>query len=186
MRRLSILAVLVVALVALVAVARDAHVGAQDGTPVAGLAGHPLVGSWDAVTDTTNPNGSRSLFIVAADGTYVELDADGATAIGTWQATGPSTAVLTALSHQTDPKGTFVGTLTIRAAITVGADGTSFTATYTLEWTTPDGKRSGQAGPGSAAGTKIAVEAPGTPAMTIPQLFQSLQGAATPQATPAA
>jgi len=61
----------------------------------------------------------------------------------------------------------------------------SFTASFTLEWTTPDGKSSGQTGPGMAAGTKLVAAAPGTPTMTIAQLFQSLQGAATPAATPA-
>lgn len=182
MRRLSIfVSVLLIAIVGIIAAGRSfTSVQAQSSTP---MPGHPLVGSWNANTDASNPTNPPSLFIFTSDGIYTEVDADGTTAIGAWQATGANTANLYAVSNQTDDNGKFVGRLIIRASITVSADGQSFTAPYTLELTPPmaGGKSTGQAGPGMATGTKIAVEAMGTPVMTIPQLM----GGGQPQATPA-
>ena len=189
MRRLHL--GLVVALVAMAGMLIGSRsitsVFAQDATPSPpmAMAGNPLVGSWNANTNTADPTNPPSLFIFTADGIYTEVDADGTTAIGAWQATGANTANLTAYSHQTDQKGIFAGTLIIRALITVSADGQSFTAPYTLEWMSPDGKLSGQAGPGTAGGKKIAVEPMGTPTMTLQQLEQSVNPGATPEATPA-
>ena len=189
MRRLHLgLAIALVAMAGMLVGSRSmTSAFAQDATsstPMS-MAGNSLVGSWNANTNTADPTNPPSLFIFTADGIYAEVDADGSTAMGTWEATGANTANLTAYEHQTDEKGAFAGTLIIRAAVTVSADGKSFTAPYTLEWMMPDGTMSGQAGPGTAGGTKIAVEPMGTPTMTLQQLFQSLQGQATPEATPA-
>jgi hypothetical protein len=182
MRRLSIfVSVLLIAIVGIMAAGHSfTSVQAQSSTS---MAGHPLVGSWNANTDVSNPSNPPSLFIFTSDGIYTEVDADGTTAIGSWQATGPNTANLTALEHQTDDNGKFVGTLIIRASITVSADGQSFTAPYTLELTPPlaGGTSTGQAGPGMASGTKIAVEPMGTPVMTI----QEFENGGPSQATPA-
>lgn len=189
MRRLQL--GLVVALVAMAGMLIGSRsvtsVFAQDSTPSAStsMAGNPLVGSWNANTDASNPNNPPSLFIFTADGIYAEVDADGTTAMGAWEATGANTANLTAYSHQTDEHGNFAGTLIIRASVTVSADGQSFTAPYTLEWMAPDGTMSGQAGPGTASGTKVAVEPMGTPTMTLQQLFQYANPSASPEATPA-
>lgn len=183
---------LVVALVAMAGMMIGAHsigsVRAQDATPGAAMAmaGNPLVGSWNATTDASNPANPPSLFLFTADGIYAEIDADGTTAIGAWAATGANTASLTAYEHQTDEKRDFAGTVIIRASVTVSADGQRFTAPYTLEWIAPDGTMSGQAGPGTAAGKKIAVEPMGTPTMTLQQLFQHVNPSASPEATPAA
>jgi len=145
------------------------------------LVGNPLVGTWNADVDANDPTNPPALFIFTSDGIYSEIDADGTTLYGAWKATGANTAELTALGYQSDQNGAFGGTITIRATITVGADGQSFQAPYTIEFTTSDGHTSGQAGPGLATGVRINPEPMGTPVMTI-QEFQQVGAPAT--ATP--
>jgi hypothetical protein len=179
MRRLSIsVSVLLIAIVGIIAAGRSfSPARAQDS---ASLAGNPLVGSWAADVDANDPNNPPSLFVFTSDGVYTQFDIDGTATVGTWKATGANTAEMTSLSYQAGKDGEFGGTLTIRASITVSADGQRFTAPYTLEFTPAGGQPSGQAGPGTATGTRIAVETMGTPAMTIPQLFGGGQSQATP------
>ncbi|HEY7029977.1 MAG TPA: hypothetical protein VH482_01555 [Thermomicrobiales bacterium] len=156
---------------------------AQEAATPAAMTGHPVVGAWAAITDVRDPNGSRSLFIFHADGTYSEADADGTDGYGAWSPTGDSTADVTILSNQSDEKGAFFGQLKVRASVQVAADGQTFTAPYTLEFLLADGSQTGEYGPGTATATRITVEAMGTPKGSVDDLFASL---ASPEATPSA
>ena len=148
---------------------------------------HPLVGTWLADTEPENETGGNDLFTFSSDGTYIDVEVDGTTQLGAWESTGATTANLTILGYEGDDEGNHVVSITIRASIEVSADGASFTAQYTIEFTYPDGSSTGQAGPGTVTGTRLAVEAPGTPVMTIEELFSSFEGEpeASPEASPA-
>jgi hypothetical protein len=174
MKRISILAFLTtIVVLGLVVFRGTSGIGAQDATE---MAGHPLVGTWLLDTDTDDPTNPPSLASFGADGIYTEVDADGSAGMGSWEATGPDTAALT--FHGLGDEGM----VTVRAAIEVAADGQSLTATYTLEFTTPDGMGTGQYGPANVSGTKVVVEQMGTPVGPLEDLFSQFEG--TPEATP--
>jgi hypothetical protein len=163
MRRLALLATVGVAsLLAVLSIGSSPHVTAKGATPSA-MAGHPLIGAWLADVDVNDPNNPPSLIIFHDDGTYIQSDPDGSNGVGTWEATGPRTAALTALFQNQTESGALAGTVKVRAAITVDASGNAWTADYTLEFIQPNGASSGQMGPGKAAGKRIAVEPMGTP-----------------------
>jgi hypothetical protein len=163
MRRFSLsFSVLALGLVSLVALGSGPRAVAQEGTPAA-TAGHPVVGAWLLDPDANDPANLPSLAIFHDDGTYLEVDADGGSGIGTWQATGPTTAAATFLYHGRDESGGFAGTVKIRATAAVDAAGNALTAEYTLEFIGPDGTSSGEMGPGTATAERIAVEPMGTP-----------------------
>lgn len=82
-----------------------------------------------------------------------------------------SSANLTFFSYFADEEGNFGGGTIVRAEIEVSADGQSLTATYTLEFIDTDGASTGEYGPGSASGTRIAVEPMGDPLGTLDDLF---------------
>lgn len=176
MRRTSVLTFSLVVLLGLSLVGGSALVAAQEtATPAAG--GHPLVGSWILNTDPDNPDEPLSLASFTSDGTYIEIDTDGA-GLGAWEPTGDTSANLT--FSYVDPAG---GMVTIRASIEVDAGGRSFTATYTTELRDPaTGEWSGQIGPDTAVATRMVVEGPGTPVASSDEVLAA-QG--TPQATPA-
>ncbi len=158
---------------------------AQDAT----TEGHPLVGTWIANTDPAGGSVPHDVFIFGSDGTYIEQDADGTTQLGAWEATGPTTATLTVVAFESeDEDDSVVSSYKIRGTIEVGADGNSFTAQYTLEFIYPDGTSTGEAGPGTATGTRLVVEAPGTPDATLDELFGSFgaEDENAAEATPAA
>jgi len=149
-----------------------------------------IVGTWIADTDTSDPTNGPSIFMFTSDGTYSEMDADGTVGMGVWEENDDGTVTLTAWENQGDGQGGSFGSFKIRATITLGADGDTFTATYTLEFTDPVGNSSGEAGPGQASGRRAKAEAPGTPTMTLQQLFELISantpgngGAASPEAT---
>lgn len=144
----------------------------------------PLVGAWELQTQTGNPSHPPSVAVFHPDGTYYESDADGSDGAGAWQMTGPTTAILTIVFHGTDEKGGYVARIVVRATVTLDASGNSFTAPYTIEFITPDGKSTGQLGPVTATATRIMAEAPGTPVGPLPPNGVPLPGA-TPGATPA-
>ncbi len=144
--------------------------------------GHPLVGTWLADTDLESATNGLDLFTFSSDGTYVDVEVDGSAQLGAWEATGATTAILTIVAYEGDDEGNNFGSVTIRASIEVSADGASFTAQYTLEFTDPDGTSTGEAGPGMATGTRLVVEAPGTPVMTMEEMFSGFEG--DPEATP--
>lgn len=151
---------------------------AAQATPV--TASSPLVGAWELQTQAGNPSNPPSVAVFHPDGTYYESDANGSDGAGTWQMTGPNTAILTIVFHGTDEKGNYVALIKVRATVTIDASGNSFTAPYTLEFVTPGGKSTGQLGPVTATGTRIMAEAPGTPVGTVPP-----GGVPLPGATPA-
>lgn len=119
---------------------------------------HPLVGAW-LVTDAA-PGSGASVATASADGTVTFL-AD-RPYVGAWAATGDDTAIVTLVSPGAE------GTVTVRALVTVAADGDTFASTYTIEPGCACGVSMGQLGPGANTATRIAPEAPGTPDGPIP------------------
>ncbi len=174
MRRALIVLLSTVVLLGTLLVGAGRFVTAQD-TDSTETMGHPLVGSWVLVIDSGEQS---SLARFSADGGYVQVDADGA-GLGAWEPTGDATGNLTFTF--VDAEG---GMGTIRASLEVAADGQTFTATYTFEFLDPaTGESTGQLGPGTAEGTRMAVEGPGTPAASFEDFFGEFEG--TPEATPA-
>jgi hypothetical protein len=147
-------------------------------------AGHPLVGTWFLVSSSANPTEAHDLFILHADGTYIEANADGSVRLGVWQATSPTTATLTIEAYSRDEAGASQGGIIIRLTITLKPDGNSYTAEGTIELIAPDGSMRGQAGPARGEATRMVVEAPSPPVMTLEELFGAASG--TPEPTPAA
>jgi hypothetical protein len=180
MKRVSILAVLTtVVVLGLVVVTHAPRIGAQDTE----MAEHPLVGTWLLDTDADDPTNAPTLGIFTADGIYAQVEADGAVGMGSWHATGPNMAEMTFHGLFGAEEGEFFGMATIRSAIEVASDGQSLTATFTLEFTDPDGTSSGEYGPGNVTGTKVVVEPMGTPVGPLETLFEE-EG--TPEASPEA
>ena len=170
MRRISVLvSVAAVVLLGVLAVGRSVGTAAQDAAP-GPAAGHPLVGSWLLDTDADDPGNPPSVAAVGADGTYVEVDVDGA-AVGAWEATGERTASLTLVFPIPDGQGGFAGTGKVRGSIEVDAAGDTLTATATFELVGPDGASQGEFGPIRVTGERIVVEPMGTPVGPIEDLF---------------
>lgn len=152
-------------------------------TPGLTTAGHPLVGTWFLTTSSANPTDADDLFILHADGTYIEANADGSVRLGVWEPTSATTATLTITAYSRDASGASAGGITLRLTITLNPDGNSYTAEGTIELTASDGSLSGQAGPVRGDATRMMVEAPGAPVMTPAELFGG--AASAPEATPA-
>jgi hypothetical protein len=103
---------------------------AQGATPTS-LKGHPLVGSWVALT----PFGA-SAETFAADGSFVagypvvEQGPMGpayySAGIGVWESTGPRSGHFTSVQAITDASGASLGTLTIDGHLDVSEDGQHF------------------------------------------------------------
>jgi hypothetical protein len=143
---------------------------------------HPLVGNW--VIDAEGEGTPTDVVAFHADGTATDVETDGTVELGGWEATGPTTATLTLWGSDTDENGQLTGSAVIRVSLEVGADGNSLTGQYTIEIQDSSGVGSGEAGPGPVSGTRLVVSAPGTPVMSMEELFGSFEG--TPEATPAA
>lgn len=133
---------------------------AQDASPIA-TAESPVVGAWLLDVDG-DPDSAPTVAIFHADGTYIQEDQGANVAIGSWEPNGPNTGAVTFTWYGVDESGAY-GSSTVRATVEVAADGTSLTAVYTLEFIGPDGTSSDQMGPGTATGTRIAVEPMGSP-----------------------
>lgn len=148
-------------------------------------ADHPLTGVWSIDAEFgDNVDAPTDIVAFHADGTVTDTEADGSVQVGGWEATGPTTAAVTFWGIESDENGTFAGAVTIRVSLEVSDDGNSLTGEYTIEFAMPDGTTSGEAGPAQVTGTRLTVEAPGTPVMSMEELFGSFEG--TPEATPAA
>ena len=173
MRRFSVLLLSVIVLLGTILVSGGPLATAQD----TDLADHPLVGSWIVDTDTENPENLLELATIFADGVALLSSADGTTGHGAWEPTGDDTANLTFLLVFEDG-----ARLTIRASVEMAADGQSFTSPYTNEFFDPAGQSSGEIGPGTAEGTRVEVEGPGTPVASFEEAFAAVEG--TPEATP--
>lgn len=179
MRRLSYLAALLLAAVAALALVftpAPLRTWAQTGTP---MAGQGFVGAWRlTVTEAGNPS-IPALTTFAADGTLLNSDppvspAGGGAPItldsaghGVWHQTGPTTADLTFVWLTTDAQGTFLGTGTVSAQVTLGADGNSLQGPFSLTAADPSGKTLFQGG-GSVQATRITVQPMATPAAGTP------------------
>jgi uncharacterized cupredoxin-like copper-binding protein len=129
---------------------------AQDAT-------HPLVGAWLVASSDAPPE----LVAVTADGLVVDLTPNGP-AIGVWAATGGTTADVTIVLPVTDAAAGVVGLARARASVEVAGDGRTFSGTYTLEFPTGPDETTGELGPGAVTGTRLEVEAMGTPVGPIP------------------
>ena len=140
------------------------------------FADHPLIGTWTLVTDDQE---LPDVIIFADDGSVIDVESSGTVQLGVWEPTGDTTATLTVTSYDEDEGGG-----TIRASFEVASDGQSFTATYTFELFDPaTGESMGEYGPGTATGTRVVAEEPGTPEGSFEDLFSQFGG--TPEASPA-
>ena len=108
---------------------RDA--GAQDATPDA-MADHPLVGTWIVDPEPDNPANTPSLVVYTADGIVLDPVAGFA---GSWQATGPRTAVFT-LSGIFEETGSY---LVIRGPVEVEEATDTIDGPYTVTIVGADG-----------------------------------------------
>ena len=169
--------IMVVVLIAWAAFARGTNIAAQDDP---GMAGHPLVGSWMLDTDTADPDNPPTLAVFSADGVYLQHDYDGIDGVGSWEATGDSTAAMTFHTQFPDDEGEYGGSTVVRASIEVMANGDSLTATYTLEFRNTDRTSSGELGPGEVTGSRIQVQPMGTPVASFEEAFAEDEPAATP------
>jgi hypothetical protein len=70
-----------------------------------------------------------------------------------------------------------VTTFTFRAIGQVSPTGDTFTGTYTVEMTGPDGVSQGEYGPGTVEATRVAVEPMSTPVGSPEDLFAQLEPA---------
>jgi hypothetical protein len=145
-------------------------------TPLAEV--HPIVGAW-ILTVEEFAEDPPSLVVFHADGTFHEANADGSAAIGSWEASGPSSMNLTFVEFDEEgPAGM------IRAAGEVSEDGQTFTAEFSIE-ITGEGAPAGEYGPGHVTGTRINVEPMGTPAGSLEDLFTQFEEGTMPAGTEA-
>jgi len=168
---------------ALAATAREAE--AREATP-ASLAGHPIVGAWNAMTP-----GGPSLAVFAADGTATFANPTTAAdpsrgvvyqspSVGTWEPTGPRSIHFTASLVVTDANGVHVGYYTNDAYPEVSEDGQSLVDDQSRgRVTIRDAagaavQEFATAGAPPVTGSRMGVGSPGFPAAT--------PGAATPTA----
>jgi hypothetical protein len=183
MRRLAVVLSLVMLLGAgLLAVASGAL--AQDDTE-----GHPLVGGWLVISDTSDPTGVPETVVFHDDGTLVnvspgEEEGEGQeVTLGVWEPTGERTANILFTSPFSPEMGE-VGAFTVRASLEVSEDGNSFSGQYTIAVTgIPEAE--GEYGPETVTATRITVEAMGTPVGPTSELFGAFEEG-TPEATPVA
>jgi len=156
----SVLAVLLLGLVATVGQRTAAQEATPDTTAMMAMADHPIVGAWRWDNNPANPGVDLTYAIFHADGTYIEPTPGGAN-IGTWEPTGPRTALLTALvvfdldqdATTDDPPGTGI----LRLAAEVDEAGETITAPFTFEVLDATGATV-FTGDFEAIGTRIAVE----------------------------
>ena len=180
MRRISFLVlVMLISLIAIGALGRTAGTSAQDYATPGEMAKHPFVGTWQLDTDMDDPENAPELVIVTADGSYLEVDAEGGVGVGTWESTGDRTVNLTIRFLNGDEEG-FAGLAIVRAEGEVAEDGQSWTASYTLEFVDPDGTTTGEYGPASAYAMRLPVEPMGSPVGSFTDLFEQFEG--TPEA----
>jgi hypothetical protein len=180
MRRISFLVlVMLISLIAIGSLGRTAGTSAHDEATPGAMASHPFVGTWQLDTDMDDPENAPELVLVSADGSYLEVDAEGGVGVGTWESTGDRTVNLTIRFLNADEEG-FTGLAIVRAEGEVAEDGQSWTASYTLEFVDPDGTTAGEYGPASAYGMRLPVEQMGSPVGSMTDLFEQFEG--TPEA----
>ena len=143
-------------------------------------ADHPAKGAWMVTSDPGDAEYLPRLATLSADGSAFFVSGYQTTGIGTWEPTGETTATLTFTVVGDGP-----GHITIRASVEIAPDGQAFTGTFTTEIVLVDpagGGTSGEIGPGTLEGTRLAAEAPGTPTMSFEEFFAPPES--SPEATP--
>jgi hypothetical protein len=152
-RRSAATSILVIGLLAIgglasATLAQDASATAQS----------PIVGAW-LLDVGSDPSSAPTTAIFHADGTYIQTDGVG-TGIGSWAATGPASGDLTFTAYGPDETGALWST-TIRGSLEVAADDT-LSGTFSIEYAGADGTPTGEYGPATATGTRIAIEPMGS------------------------
>lgn len=175
MRRSSIV-VLVVMMLATLIIGGSRFATAQDDS----IVDHPATGSWLVDSNPGDTEYAPRLMTLSADGSALFVSGHQTTAIGAWEPTGDTTAILTFTVAVNGP-----GYIVFRASVDAAPDGASFTGTFTDEivFDPEHDGTSGEIGPGTIDGTRLSAEAPGTPVDTFEDFF-AVPGA-TPGATPA-
>ena len=176
-RALLFAAVLAGAPLGLLAAARTGPTAASNSTPMAG--GQGFVGAWRMTFFEAEGPPTLALATFSSDGSVVAAEhpvvtppiASGAiftsAGHGAWQATGPDTAVFTAVGLGSYGQGVLFGTATARARITLGADGHTFSGE--VIWTVADPEGTLLATyPGTFQATRIVAEVPGLPMTGMP------------------
>jgi hypothetical protein len=176
MARTGLLVLSTVVLLGAVLGVRGRFALAQD----AGGADHPATGSWLVESDPGDAEYSVRLMTLSADGTALFVSGRQTSGVGAWVPAGDAAATVTFTVVSDGP-----AYIVIRASIEVAPDGQSFTGTFTDEvvFDPAGGGTSGEIGPGTLTGTRLVVEAPGTPVASFEEFFAPPAG--TPDATPA-
>ena len=140
---------------------------------------HPANGSWTVASDPGDTEYSPRLMILSADGGAIFVSGEKLTGIGSWEPTSETTAAVTFVVVTDGP-----AQIVIRSSLEVAPDGQAFTGTFTNEFVfdPAGGGTSGEIGPGTISGTRLAAEGPGTPAMSFEEFFAPPQS--SPEATP--
>jgi hypothetical protein len=145
---------------------------------------HPLVGTWIVDTNVADEQDPPALLTIGGDGTIRLTDCCNAPAAGAWAPSSTRTADATLLLPWFDEDG-FMGFNVVRADVVVSADGATLTGTYTMDIPSRDGSTSGQLGPVSASGRRVAVEPMGTPVAPLPIQSPEMDPSASPEPSPA-
>ncbi|MBA3416319.1 MAG: hypothetical protein H0U10_13940 [Chloroflexia bacterium] len=147
---------------------------------VPGPGDHPANGSWTVETDPGDAEYSPRLMILSADGGAIFVSGYGNTGVGAWAPTSETTAAVTFTAVTNGP-----AQIVIRISLEVASDGQALTGTFTneVQFDPAGGGTSGEIGPGTIGGARLAAEAPGTPTQTFAEFFALPAG--TPAATPA-
>jgi len=175
MRRISVVSLSAVIVLATVLIGAGRFAGAQEVNP----GDHPANGSWNVTSDPGDTEYSPRLAILSADGRAIFVSGEKLTGIGAWEPTSETTAAVTFVVVTDGP-----AQIVIRVSVEVAADGQAFNGTFTNEFAfdPAGGGTSDEIGPGTISGTRLAAEAPGTPAMSFEEFFAP--PGATPEATP--
>ncbi len=172
MRRISLLLISAVVLVGTVLIGSGTVATAQE----TDLSDHLLVGTW--IIEYQDDPVYREMATIFSDGTSIVSAPDGSNGQGVWESTGETSAIMTMSVVFED------GTrLLARVSIEIAPDGESYMAVITTEFFDSSDEGSGEIGPGMAHGTRIQVQAPGTPIASFEEYFGASE--ATPEATPA-
>lgn len=167
MHRLMLLAAGFLLVITTLVLAGRPAVTAQEATPSAAMAGHPLVGSWliAVAEDSSRP---QTLNTFWADGNALFTLSDGTTFQGTWVATGPRTAALTVFAIAQPPGEDAIGLVRISSSFNeVEAAGDTFSGEADIETIAYDGTVL-ESVHVSVVGTRITIQPMGTPAVGTP------------------
>lgn len=144
-------------------------------------AAHPAIGTWTVESAPADVVTNFRTISLMADGTASIISTgqgeDPIAALGAWEPTGDTSANLTFNMVTNGP-----AYITIRASLEFAEDGASFSGGYTMEAVIDPagGISGGEIGPGTLDGTRLVVEAPGTPSESFEDFFAIPDAEATP------